>query len=428
MRRCAHCEVPADVRCVAAIHPRVCRLIDPASPDYNPDYKGQVMLASRAVAGMAKTVADRPKLARLSRGTGPVRTSILTPCLSVGGVERWMITLMKYIDRNIIDFVGVGITDRAFVRPEVAREVEALAPLFWGDRECKRMAKHSEVVMTWGIADSGKYLPTARKDRPKLVATSHGDGHSVFTATVMAATAPIADSVVAVAPAALGPIPPAHQARAVVIPNGIDYARLTASQSRSAVRVHWGLPPRCRILGYIGRVSWEKDVEAVARAVSRLPDPWRGVVVGEGPGLAKCVRHAERIAGARVHFAGVTQDIGSALRAFDVTLMPSRQEGFCLSLVEAWGAGVPAVATRVGVALDHPELVYPVRRGASAADLARAVAAAWADEDGRRERTRAARKVARSLYAAPVMARKWTELLWGLCRSEPVPTIRCPVC
>ena len=60
----------------------------------------------------------------------------------------------------------------------------------------------------------------------------------------------------------------------------------------------------------------------------------------------------------RVHFAGFRKDAARCLGALDVFIMPSRYEGFGISLIEAMAHGVPAVASDVD---SLPELMrsYP---------------------------------------------------------------------
>ncbi len=50
-----------------------------------------------------------------------------------------------------------------------------------------------------------------------------------------------------------------------------------------------------------------------------------------------------------VNFLGLRHDIPELLIASDIFFLPSRWEGFCIALIEAMAAGLPAVANNVGI-------------------------------------------------------------------------------
>jgi glycosyltransferase involved in cell wall biosynthesis len=61
---------------------------------------------------------------------------------------------------------------------------------------------------------------------------------------------------------------------------------------------------------------------------------------------------AEQKLANKVIFTGHVEDIGPVLKAADLFVMPSRSEGFSQALIEALQAGLPCIATRVGIAED----------------------------------------------------------------------------
>lgn len=127
------------------------------------------------------------------------------------------------------------------------------------------------------------------------------------------------------------------------------------------------LPPRTPrppdaplVVGSLGRLDAVKGYDLLLRALARLPGV-RAVVVGEGAarpaleGLAREVGVADRVA-----LPGWSDQPSAALPTFDVFCLPSRSEGFPLSIVEAMLAELPVVATRVG---SVAELVADGRTG-----------------------------------------------------------------
>jgi len=113
-------------------------------------------------------------------------------------------------------------------------------------------------------------------------------------------------------------------------------------------------------VGYVGRLTAEKNVRALARLEQALLDmghrDFRFVVVGEGAEqewLRKNMRQAE--------FTGVLTgaELSRTFANFDVLAFPSETDTFGLVVLEAFASGVPAVVTDRG----GPQ--YTVRHGSS---------------------------------------------------------------
>jgi len=113
-------------------------------------------------------------------------------------------------------------------------------------------------------------------------------------------------------------------------------------------------------IGYVGRLTAEKNVRALARLEQALLDMGHRdfcfVVVGEGAEgewLRKNMRQAE--------FTGVLTgaELSRAFANFDVLAFPSETDTFGLVILEAFASGVPAVVTDRG----GPQ--YTVRHGSS---------------------------------------------------------------
>lgn len=112
---------------------------------------------------------------------------------------------------------------------------------------------------------------------------------------------------------------------------------------------------------FIGRLESEKHpclaLDAVAAARKAGHDIGL-TIVGEGSEHAALVERA-RSAGVadRVEFMGWRTDILPFLARAEVLLVPSRYEGYGLVIVEALAAGVPVIATDVGVAREAGAIV-----------------------------------------------------------------------
>jgi glycosyltransferase involved in cell wall biosynthesis len=143
-----------------------------------------------------------------------------------------------------------------------------------------------------------------------------------------------------------------------VVPNGIDTARFAPSDGRAGLRVSLGIPPGVPVIGTIGRLTEVKCQDVLLRGFARLrtevPDAHL-VVVGDGPLLDTLRQLAATLAlREAVHFPGYQAQPERYLQLMDVFALTSRSEGMPLAVLEAWAAGVPVVASRVG---GLPEMV-----------------------------------------------------------------------
>ena len=135
--------------------------------------------------------------------------------------------------------------------------------------------------------------------------------------------------------------PPVH-----VVPNGVP---APPAADRDRLRAGWGVRDGEIVLGCVARLEPQKDPLFFVREVMpRLPGHVRLVWVGDGslrPDVEAAVR--EHGLGDRVVLDGWRDDAPARLRGLDLFVLPSRFEGFPLSILEAMAAGVPVVANDV---------------------------------------------------------------------------------
>jgi glycosyltransferase involved in cell wall biosynthesis len=139
--------------------------------------------------------------------------------------------------------------------------------------------------------------------------------------------------------------------RIKVIPNGIRVRREVAdADARARRRSALGVQPDEVAVCYAGRLSAEKGVDDLLRAMAQLPARYKAVIAGDGPEEASLQALAQElgIAG-RTFFIGFTADVEGAMAACDIIAVPSTcYEAFGRSVVEAMNEGVPVVASRIG--------------------------------------------------------------------------------
>jgi glycosyltransferase involved in cell wall biosynthesis len=195
-----------------------------------------------------------------------------------------------------------------------------------------------------------------------------------------------------------------------VIRNGVDPARVRTSTSGQAAKQKLGLDPsRGVVVGYLGRFAPDKDPLAAADACSLLGSGWVPCMVGGG-WAEEATRENAKASCPWVHLVDAQEDVALPLKAFDVMVSTAPEEGFNLSLVEAWMAGVPTVTRRTGIAAEgHWSDVCFIWEGEDRRDLAKLIERA-AGPVGK-QRARRAKKAALAELSVDRFHRSWSEFV-----------------
>jgi glycosyltransferase involved in cell wall biosynthesis len=200
--------------------------------------------------------------------------------------------------------------------------------------------------------------------------------------------------------------------RIIDLPNGVPVPETPWNR-----REGWTQAPRAV---FTGRLAPEKGLDALLNAWKMVLEhrpTARLTLMGEGPQrpvLESLARELE-IAHA-VEMPGVSHDIEAALRACDLFVLPSREEGMSMALLEAMALGVPLVATSIA---GNRKLVSDFKHGRLAKvddprSLASAILDQWADLDRAAHMGRAARSLVSQKYAISAVAKRHVELFEGL--------------
>lgn len=133
-----------------------------------------------------------------------------------------------------------------------------------------------------------------------------------------------------------------------VIPTGVDLDRF-ASGDRTVGRERYGIPSDAFVIGHLGRLAPEKNLEFLSEAVASVLQTNPQVyflLVGAGPS-EDGIRELFAAKGLtdRLVMPGILQrqDLADALKAMDVFAFSSKSETQGMVLTEAMAAGLPVV-------------------------------------------------------------------------------------
>lgn len=174
------------------------------------------------------------------------------------------------------------------------------------------------------------------------------------------------------------------KSRVHLIYNGISLDPISP-RGREEARGELGLKPQDLVVGFVGRFSQQKApqllLEAFAKVAPLFPEA-RLVMVGDGPLKGALVERARALGlEGSVLWPGF-MDGRTAMRAFDIFVLPSLYEGFPYAVLEAMAEGLPVIATEVGgvweaVANEENGFIVPV---GSVEGLAEALSRLMKDE------------------------------------------------
>ncbi len=137
--------------------------------------------------------------------------------------------------------------------------------------------------------------------------------------------------------------------RVEVIPTGIDPVCFQAGDG-AATRAELGIPPGAVVVGHVGRLAPEKNLEFLSEAMATFVATTKGahaLVAGDGPSRdCLTAAFARRGLADRFHLLGHLDlpHLAGVYRAMDVFAFASQSETQGMVLVEAMAAGVPVVA------------------------------------------------------------------------------------
>ena len=191
---------------------------------------------------------------------------------------------------------------------------------------------------------------------PIIIGTEHGlyrwkKKHQFLIDRVLAI---ISDKIIVVSNAAKK-----HIYRSTKIPvsklqtiyNFIDIETFIPKKSKDALRQEFGVSDLDFIVGSVGRIVKEKGYDILLQSINLLRGrgySFKYIVVGDGKYLKTLKSNACAADLSRdIIFTGFRSDIADILQIFDIFVLPTLDEGFGISIIEAQIMGLPVIASSV---------------------------------------------------------------------------------
>jgi len=205
----------------------------------------------------------------------------------------------------------------------------------------------------------------------------------------------------------------------VVVHNGVDTSRFSPRKTDTNVfKKALGIRGNDILIGSIGNIRAPKGYDILLRAAAKLKDirkDCKFAIAGEGSGalydellnLQKKLNLQDT-----VFFLGFRQDPEFLLNNFDIFLLPSTSEGFCISTIEAMACMKPVIATSSG---GPQEIIEDHRNGILVAPndpdaLASAVLGLLADQQKMQQLAGIALKEVRNKFSNDLLIQKYEAL------------------
>jgi glycosyltransferase involved in cell wall biosynthesis/ADP-heptose:LPS heptosyltransferase len=319
-----------------------------------------------------ETAPARPRsvahiITRLDRGGSPQNTILTVLSLDPSRYRATLISglttaptpmVTRLFDRQDIEFTFVP----SLIRPlSPFSDLRALWSLY---RICRQ--KRFDMVHTHGskagiIGRWAAWLAGCKL----MVHTCHGSVFSGYAGRFMSRlfvsaerlTARITEHIITLTPEGMEEFLScriASEHKFSTIPSGVEIESLEArsGDNGTAAREAMGLPLEGPIIGSVGRLDWIKGydllVEASALVLKKRPDVWFAVA-GDGHERSALEEQIHRLRVAdRWRLIGWRDELNLIYRAFDLSVLPSRNEGMGRAAVEAMTCGLAVVATAVG--------------------------------------------------------------------------------
>lgn len=307
----------------------------------------------------------------------PIRILHVVGGMNRGGIETWLMHILRHIDRDRFQMDFLVHTDKPCAYDAEIRALGSrIIPCLEYSKPWLYARNFQRILREFGPYDivhshvhhfSGYVLYLARKAGvPVRIAHSHNAGSSLephrgglhrplyltLMKSFISRYATFCLGCSEIASADLFGQNWKNSPHSQILYCGINLVPFQQPIDSFEVRNELNIPPDAFVIGHVGRFEKQKNhqflLEIFAEVVRKEQQAYL-LLVGEGSLRAKITQQARSMGIAdRVFFTGSRSDVPRLMRgAMDVFLFPSRYEGLPLVLIEAQAAGLPCILSDV---------------------------------------------------------------------------------
>jgi glycosyltransferase involved in cell wall biosynthesis len=302
-----------------------------------------------------------------------LRVLLLIKCLGYGGAERILVDVASQADRDHFEYEAAYVLASEDGLVSEMRSTGTMVHNLGskGNWDLSWLAPLRRLLVDGRFDVVHAHLPYAAafgrlvvrtlppSQRPRFVYTEHSIWDKAATPVRWLNSVAVRhdDALVAVSDTVRDALPRSIKQGAEVVVHGVDLSQadgLVAARPRvrDEVRRELDLPTDSIVVLTVANLRAEKGYDVLLEAARIVLD--RGVdahfvSVGRGPlELELAASHQEMGLGERFKFLGPRGDVLRLMVASDIFVLPSRQEGLPVTLMEATSVGMAIVATAVG--------------------------------------------------------------------------------
>lgn len=278
-----------------------------------------------------------------------IRIGFLVYSYAYGGSETELNLLIENIDKEKFSVSGIApfkVKDKLLDHyPDVPvycteNNFKDHRSIFYVDFKdaVAELCKNSDIIISWGLYDMYQYIPESYKGQIVLNSKDSGEWiEKILRQNVLLTKHYTANSSLSKTA-----FPKVYQDQVEIIHNGFVSKNPTLSKQEQ--KTLWGLNEK-KIMGFMGRIVFNKGIRKIADTLSIMPDDWHAVFAGTsiGDDSEYFKQYCEQKIPGRYLILPWQDKPENVLNAFDLLIQPSEHEGFSNTLGEAWTLGIPTV-------------------------------------------------------------------------------------